>query len=54
MVWENMVKKKNLRWHFWELSDELFNRIWSVNRYCIKSVYVQCKDSFYFKVDVRR
>ena len=39
-------KKNNLRRHFWELSDELLNRIWSVHRYGIKSVYVLRKDSF--------
>ena len=24
---QNNVKKKNLRWHFWEPSDELLSRI---------------------------
>ena len=28
----------NLRDHFLELADELFNRIWSVYCYCYKSV----------------
>ena len=31
--------KKNLRDHFWKVSDELLNRNWSVNRYCFNSVY---------------
>ena len=48
-------KKKNLRGHCLELSDELLNRIWFVYRCCIKSIYVLCKDSFLLlKVDVRR
>ena len=33
-------KKKNLRGHFGELLHELLNRIWSVYRYCINSVYI--------------
>ena len=39
----------------WELSDELLNKIWSVNKYCIDSVYVLFKDSLLFllMVDVR-
>ena len=35
-------KKKNLRVQFWELSDELLERIWSVYRY-INIVYVLSK-----------
>ena len=46
-------KKRNLRPYFWEQSDELLKRIWSVYKYCINAVYIQSKDSF-FKVDVRR
>ena len=36
----NNGKKKNLRRYFWELSEELLNRIWSIYRYCINIVYV--------------
>ena len=43
-------KKKNSRGHFWELSDELFQRIRAEYRVCINSVYVQGKD--FLKVDV--
>ena len=28
-------KKKNSKWHFGEVSDESFNSIWSLDRYCI-------------------
>ena len=45
-------KKKNLKGHFWVLSDELLKRNWSVYRYFINSIYVLCKDSF-LKVDMR-
>ena len=41
-------KKKNLRGHFWKLSDELFYWTWFVCRYCINSVYVLWKDSCFF------
>ena len=34
--------KKKLRGHFWELLDELLNRIWPVYRYCINSIYILC------------
>ena len=46
---KNNSKKRNLKGYFWELLDELLNKIWSVCRYCIDSVYVLCKDSFFFK-----
>ena len=34
----NNSKKKNLRWYFWELLDELLNRIGSVYKYRLNSV----------------
>ena len=40
------VTKKYLRENFKELSDELLNRIRSVYKYCIDSLFVFCKDSF--------
>ena len=40
--------EKNLREHLWELSDWLLNRILSVYRYLIKSVYDLCKDDYFF------
>ena len=39
-------KKKNLRGHFWELSDELLDKNSSVYRYCIYIVYILCNDFF--------
>ena len=41
----NNGKKKNLRRPTREP-----NRIWSVNRYCIISVYVLCNDSFFLRL----
>ena len=46
MVSEKNGKKKNLSVHFWELSNELLCRIWSVHRYCINSVCVLGQDFF--------
>ena len=39
MISEKNGEKKNLRVHFWEPSNELLYRIWSVYWYCINSVY---------------
>ena len=47
MISERNGQKKHLRGHFGELSEESLNRIWSVHRYCIISVYVLSKDSFF-------
>ena len=40
----NQIENSN----FWELSEELLNRIWSVDRYCINNVHFLHKISFYF------
>ena len=52
-----MISEKNgekMLWaYFRELSDESVNKIWFQFRYCINSVYVQCKDSF-FKVSCEK
>ena len=50
MRFETISQLKNLKEHFGELSDELLKRIWSVYRYCINSVYVLYKDSFFFQM----
>ena len=50
MISEKNSKKKNLREHFWELLNGWNNRIWSVYRYCINSVYDLCKGSFFIFV----
>ena len=49
MISEKKWYEKNLSRHFWELSDELLTRIWSVYWCCINSVYVLNKDSLFLK-----
>ena len=44
---KNGKKKEKLSEHFWERLNEFQNRIRSVHRYCIDSVYA-------FKVGVRK
>ena len=39
MVLDKNGKKKNLRWHFGELSDKLQNRIWSVYKFGLVSLF---------------
>ena len=46
MISEKNCKKKYLKVHFWKVSDELLNKIWSVYRYCINSKSVLCNDPF--------
>ena len=43
MVSEENGEKENLKRNFWK-----FYRIWSLYWYCINSVFVLCKDSFFF------
>ena len=47
-VFRNNHKKKNLSGDLEELFEELRDKIYSVHRYCINSVYILCKDSFHF------
>ena len=46
---EEVLRKRILDGIFWELSDELFNRIWFVYRHYINSECILCKDFFCFK-----
>ena len=47
----NDGKKKNLRRPFWELSDEIENKIWCGFKYFINDVYVLYKK--FLKLGVR-
>ena len=47
MISEKNGKKKNLRVHFCKLLDKLLNRILSIYRSCINSVYVRSKYSLF-------
>ena len=48
LKWKTNDKKKNVRENFGEKSNELLNRISSLYRYCINSIYIQDKESFSF------